>query len=94
MTLPQKLPLPLMQTQWAAKLNPVLANPLNGVNILTNVPLIHGVNVINHLLGRLQQGWFLTDLQAAIVIYRSAPFNATTLTLTASSPTTVNIGVF
>lgn len=92
--LPQKLPLELMQTKWAAEINPVLSNQLNNVNILVGIDLITGVNVINHLLGRQMQGWFLTDLTAAITYFRSAPFSNTILTLTCSGPATVNIGVF
>lgn len=94
MQLPQKLPLDLMQTKWKSLLDPLLANPLNSVNILENISLINGVNVINHLLGKMQQGWFLTDLQGAASIYRSAPFNSSTLILTSSAAVTVNIGVF
>lgn len=92
--LPINLPVPLMQTKWASQLNPVLANPLNSVSILKNVDLLTGANIINHLLGREMQGWMILDIDAAVVPYRSAPFNNLTLTLTASAPCTVNIGVF
>lgn len=88
------LPLPQMQTKWAATLNPVVANPLNSVTILTDVVLVTGVNVINHTLGAIQQGWFLVDLQAPVTVYRSSPFNGSTLTLTSSGAATVSIGVF
>lgn len=94
MNLPQKLPLPLMQTQWAAILNPVVSNPLNAINILKSVSLANGSNVINHGLGQQQQGWFITDIQGSATIYRSAPFNNLTLTLTSSAAVTVDIGVF
>ncbi len=83
-----------MQTRWAATLNPVLSNPLNDVLILKNVELVIGDNVINHRLSKTQQGWFLTDLQGAATIYRSAPLNGVTLTLNSSAIVTVNIGVF
>jgi hypothetical protein len=94
MNLPQKLPLDLMQTRWASILNPLIANALNDIQILSNVALIDGTNVLNHSLGRPQQGWFLTDIQGASIIYRSAPFNSTTLTLVSSAAVTVSIGVF
>ncbi len=98
MTLPiQKDPntnLMLMQNRWSSQLNPLLANPLNDVSILKNVSLVAGTNVINHLLGKVQQGWFLTDIQGAATIYRSAAFNGLTLTLTSSAPVICNIGVF
>lgn len=92
--LPLKLPWSLAQNRWASEINPILTNPINGTTILINIPLINGVTIINHLLGRVQQGWFLTDIQGAASIYRSAPFNATTLTLTSNAAVTVNIGVF
>lgn len=79
---------------WAASLNPVIANPLNGISILQNIKVFTGKNIINHGLGRLQQGWFLTDLQGNITLFRSAPFNSNTLILTSSGNATLSIGVF
>lgn len=86
--------LSLLQTKWKSQIDPVLANPATDMSILKDVKLVSGVNVINHLLGKTQQGWIITDIQAAATIYRSAPFNNLTLTLTSSANTTVNIGVF
>jgi hypothetical protein len=86
--------LSLLQTSWASSLNPLLTNPLNGVNILKNVVLKSGNNQINHLLGRVQQGWFLTDIQGSATVYRSKPFNDSFITLNSSANVTVNIGVF
>lgn len=83
-----------MITRWKSLLDPVLKNPINSVSILPNVPLKTGVNVVNHLLQQLQQGWFLVDIQGPAQIYRSAPFNATTLTLTSDADVTVSIGVY
>ena len=57
MYLPQKLPLPLMQTQWAAQINPVIEAVQNNSLILERVKLVSGSNVINHQLGRDLQGW-------------------------------------
>lgn len=52
-------------------------------------------NVINHKLGRMQQGWVITDINnVATSIYRSQPFNDKTLTLTSSGAVTVNIWVY
>jgi len=84
----------LLETDWSSKLNPLLANPLNNVSILKDIALVTGANVINHKLGKMQQGYFLVDQQAAANIYRSEPFTSTTLTLTSSAPATVSIGVF
>jgi hypothetical protein len=92
--LAQRLTPTQMQQQWAAQLNPLLTNPVNNSSIITNVQLKIGVNVINHLLGRIQQGWSLTDKQAACNPYRSAPFNDLTLTLTSDAVAIVNIEVF
>lgn len=81
---------------WAQTLNPLIANPTNSIQILQNIVLIAGKNIINHKLGRQMQGWFLTDVQGAMTDYpyRSAPMNNLTLTLTSTVNVTVNIGVF
>lgn len=84
----------LMQTKWASQLNPVLANPATNASILKNVPLIAGINVINHLLGETLQGWIVTDINATCTIFRSAPKNDLTLTLTVSAPAIADILVF
>lgn len=79
---------------WASTLNPFLNNLLNQVQILKNVPLISGETVLNHKLGRVMNGWFLIDVQGPATIYRSAPFNKYSLSLTSSAAVTVSIGVF
>lgn len=84
----------LMQSQWASQINPVLVNPMTNMQILKNVKLTTGANVINHLLARAQQGWMILDINAAVTVYRSQPFNDKTLTLTSSGTATVNLGVF
>lgn len=84
----------MFQTKLASQLNPILINPLNNSLVLKSIVLKNGSNVINHLLGKMQQGWFITDQNAAASIYRSAPFSTTTLTLTSNATVTVNIGVF
>ena len=96
MGLPLNLPLATMQTRWKSDLDPLLANPLNGISILENVPLILGSNTVNHLLGRTMQGWFLTDIQGIATIYRPNvnPFNNITLTLVSSAAVVCSIGVF
>ncbi len=88
------LPLSLLQTQWKAQLDPVLANPMTSMLILSNISLIDGATVINHKLGGTQQGWIILDQQGPASIYRSQPFNKTTLTLTSSAAVIVSIGVF
>lgn len=89
-----KLAWPLANPKWAATLNPLLRNPLNNISLLENIQLSTGENVINHLLGRVQQGWFLVDQQGSAAIYRDAPFNSSTLSLHSSASVLVSIGVF
>jgi hypothetical protein len=94
MQLPLKLPYDLMQTKWASILNPIIASPLNNVSILKNIKLNNGATMINHLLGRNPQGWFIVDVDGPATIYRSQPFNDLILTLTSNAQVTVSIGVF
>ena len=84
----------MMQPKWAGELNPLLDNPVNQSTLLTGVKLINGVTVVNHLLGRQMQGWMVADQNSAASIYRSAPMNALTLTLTSNADVTVNLVVF
>lgn len=79
--------------KWAAALNPVINNALNQGNLVTKT-LSDGDTVINHNLGRRQIGWILCDVSGAAEIYRSEPFNATTLTLTSNAVVTVSIWMF
>ena len=94
MQLPKGTTLSQLQTQWAAILNPLLGRPTNNVSLLKGVVLASGDNVINTLQGQKTQGWFITDIDAAVQIYRSAPFNALTLTLNSSGPATIDLAVF
>lgn len=95
--LPQKLPLPLMQTQWASQLDPIISTPiLNGVQ-LKNIILVTGSNVINHLLGKKLQGWIPTRIRSSATFYDQQDTNQTpqlTLVLVASAPSVVDILVF
>jgi len=94
MQLPINLTDSLQQTRWKSILDPLLANPLNNISVLENVSLIAGANTINHLLGRMMQGWLILDINGAATIYRSEPMSDITLTLTSSANVTVNLGVF
>jgi hypothetical protein len=84
----------MLQDRWKSILDPLLSKPLSSANIVSNVSLTIGDNVINHKLGRLMQGWMLTDVTGAAVIYRSAPMNALTLTLNSDANVTVSLLVF
>ncbi len=92
--LSSKVPWELANPIWASRLNPIISNPLSSATILQNVVLISGVTIINHKLNRLMQGWFLVDVNGAATIYRSQPFNSSTLTLTSDAIVTASIGVF
>lgn len=94
MNLPIKLQPDQMQTRWKSILDPVLENPLNSVTLLKDVSLKVGTNSVNHLLQKVQQGWFFTDIQGPATIYRSAPFNDKTLVLTSSAAIIVSLGVY
>lgn len=84
----------LLQTNWAAIINPLIKNPISKGIFLPGVALVSGTNVINHLLGRKQQGWIVSDIDAVASIYRSEPLNNLTLTLNSSANCTVTLYVF
>ena len=86
--------LSLLQNKWKSLLDPVLANPLNGILILDSVLLSVGSNKIAHLLGQVQQGWLILDINGIATIYRSQPLNKDYLYLTSSAAVTVSLGVF
>lgn len=86
--------LSLLQTKWKSVLDPVLAIPILGGVQLKSISLKAGETVINHLLGRMQQGWFLTDQNASASIYRSKPLNDKTLSLTSSAAVIVSLWVY
>lgn len=94
MALPLQLPWQTAQTKWKSQLDPLLATPILTGTLLQNITLISGVNVINTKLGVTPQGWVITDSNAAVTVYRSAPFTSLTLTLTSSGNATVSIWVF
>lgn len=94
MRLPQGLPQAQMENTWATVIDPVLSFPPNQGLILTGIKLIAGINVINHKLGRLLQGYVITDQDAQSSIYKSQPFNKLTLTLTSTGACTIRLWVF
>ncbi len=94
MSLPLRLPKDQMESQWKSQIDPILANPTNSVQILKNINLSIGANVINHRLGQMLQGWYLVDINGPAVIYRSAPASDLTLTLTSDAVVQISLGVF
>lgn len=93
-TLPQGLTLDMMQNAWARFLNPWLKNPMSSGVYVENISIVNGANVINHKLGRKPQGWIVTDINDTHTLYRSAPFNDLTLTLTANGAMIISLYVF
>lgn len=95
MSLPQKLPYPLLVTSWAQTLDPIVANPILQGLLISDVALLANTpKLIQTGLGRLQQGWFPIDKTSNTAIWRTQPFNAQTLTLESSANTTISIWVF
>lgn len=94
MNLPLKIPYDLMLTKWSGILNPIIGSPINQVSILKEISLTAGEVKIPHLLGRMQRGWFIVDIDAAATVYRSQPLESLFLYLTSDAAATVNIGVF
>lgn len=83
-----------MQNSWATQLNPLLQRPGLQCQLLKNVELVVGSNIINHRLGRLMQGWRIVDVDGSASIYRSASLNSLTLTLNSDAAVTVALEVF
>lgn len=79
---------------WAQSLNPVLGNPLLSGNAIGPISLVTGVNIINHGLGRVMQGWMITDQNASASFYRSSPLNDKTLILTSNAAVKVMLWVY
>lgn len=86
--------LQMLQSSWASVLNPVLKNPSLDNVLLKNISLSSGVTIIDHKLGRTPQGWRIVDVDGAATIYRSAPLNNLTLTLTSDAAVTISLEVF
>lgn len=94
MSLPLKLPWELAQNRWATQIDPVIKSPINKGTLITNIPIIAGVNVINHKLSRKQIGFFISDITGPAQLYRTADFNPLTLTLTSTAACTISLWVF
>jgi hypothetical protein len=83
----------LLQSKWKSLLDPILAIPMLSGLLLPNVSLA-GATIVPHRLSRVQQGWFIIDQNALSQVYRTAPFNNSTLTLAATNPVVVSLWVF
>lgn len=87
----------LLQTNWAQQLNPLLSNPVSSGLILKKVSLTSGDNIINHLLGRKLQGWFIVRKRAGGNFYDKQDTNMypdIQLILNSDASVSVDIYVF
>lgn len=90
-----KLPWDLAQTKWSSTLNPIISLPILQGNQIADIALIASTpKVINHLLQRMPQGWFLVDNTANAVVWRAQPLNNLNITLESSADTTISIWIY
>lgn len=90
-------PLSLLQTSWKAILAPFLRNSLLQGQLLNNVELLNGTNIINHRLGRPLQGWIIVGQNASAIVYDAQASNSQpslTVILISNANVTVNLYVF
>lgn len=95
--LPQGLNLSQTQNTWATQLDPIIINPLVQGQLLQNVAINSGTNVINHKLGRKLQGWFIVGINGAAQVYDTQASNQMpqlTLNLTSDAAITCSLWVF
>lgn len=85
-----------LQTQWSSQIDPVLNNPANQSQIISNV-VLSSSSVINHGLGRKLQGWAIVRKRGNANIFDYQDTNARpekTLLLNSSSGISVDVLVF
>lgn len=73
------------------------ANPFGNGNLLENVAVTTGANVLSHGLGQAYRGYILGSSSAAITINEGtqlAALNASQITLIASGPGTICVWVY
>lgn len=90
--------LTLMQTKWAALIEPTLSLPQVNSVLLQSVDLVSGSNIVNHKLGRRLVGWQVTRMRDAFSeIYDTQDSNTMpdlTLNLNSSVDVTVDLLVW
>lgn len=87
----------MMQTKWAAALEPIIDLPLNDSVLLKGVVLTTGTNQVNHKLGRKIQGWIVVRQRSAASFYDTQDLNqhpTLTLSLVSSANVTVDLVCF
>ena len=86
----------LLQSRWAAILDPIIANEATNPVILKNI-VLSSSSIINHTLGRKLVGWEIIRQRGDASIYDRQDINASpdkTLLLTSSSGISVDILCF
>jgi len=101
-----QLPLPTVPESWIVRwkslLDPIISvvtgqvigNPLTTASYFTGVKLTTGSNQVPINLTTAPTGWFITDINADAVVYRSAAFNSSTLVLTTSADCVIDLAVY
>lgn len=84
---------PVLMPRWKSQLDSILANQLLAGQS-TTANLSTTPTVVFHSLGRVPNGWIITDLNAAAEVYRPSPMTNTTITLQASAPCTVQLWIY
>lgn len=95
--LPQQLDWGLASNRWATMIEPILNSPILKGRLVTGVPLINGVTIVDHKLGRKLVGWFIVGIDAQASVYDNQASNPTpqlTLSLTSDAVATTTIWVF
>lgn len=95
--LPQQLDWPTASIRWSTILGPIIDNPLTKGNIIKDIQLKVGVNVINHKLGRPLLGWYTTRVRSAVQLYDEQQTNAMpnlTLILVSDAIAVIDLAVF
>lgn len=88
-------PFQLMQTKWKSELDPVLDNPILAGRQINNISISSGsAAVVNHRLGRKQQGYILVSVNAPAKIAQIVAFNDKTLTLSSDASVIVSAWVY
>ena len=86
----------LLQNSWKSSIDPVITNPLTLGILQKNIPLVVGVNSINHKLGRNIQGYVIAGMHGVYSqIFDSPSLNPSlTLTLNSSVATVIDLYCF
>lgn len=95
--LPKMQTLDQLQSKWPAILNPIIKNPSNNSNILKNIKLTTGTNVINHGLGQNLQGWNPIRIRSSATFYDQQDSNQMpdlTLVLVSSADVVIDLEVY